>query len=571
MTESSTNVVTRENEEEKEEDRRVAFIVICNCILFIIMIILLFLVFTRLSSGESDEGGDTQSPTYRKVAGGGSTPTTAITTSNASAVTTGTGGAVVTTAPSSTPFSMSPSATPVSMSMTMSSTSSSNTDVTPDSLSSMSTAEPVTSMKTPAPPSYENRAFTLICVFEYLTRVLPASAPQCTDYVYIRFFVYSTTENLGPLVFEKKKQYDGTVKLYYDETDEYWRKFKSYRTLDNYVRNSKLQIPYSRWFLGMWGTTFTRLMQGLWSGDTFRSVLRDTLRSNFSDKLKIGDISGFAVINSIFANDRGHGRSESFGMAFRSGDNPILEPDWAYIHTAAIWPGGSMYVNETMLQDVLRVADVVGISTSNTTDETNIILSRGGGNNVEYKAASPPNPIRPAAPGVRGMLDILAEFPHWKQVLGHQQLCFSLTTSINYVRSSADKIDFVSDIRLSEDVQRYHRIRFTTKDSKDRYPVEAKNTSYHFDNTTHTHFWHHLRNGDLLTLFAYDTNDTLAYKIDEMLKAYGNDKCVVFEDLGEDDEERSFDASGMHVRFGKLEMLKAVQTAMVNKYGDPFP
>ncbi|XP_075556822.1 uncharacterized protein LOC142588892 [Dermacentor variabilis] len=468
-------------------------------------------------------------------------------------------------------------------------------------------------------------AFTLICVFEYLTRVLSTSAPQCTDYVYIRFFVYSTTEDKGPLVFEEKKQVDGNVKLYYDETDDYWRRFRSYRTLDNFVRNSKLQIPYSRWLLGMWGTTFTRLMQGLWNGDTFRTALRDTLRSNFSHRLRIADIDGFAVINSIFANDRGHGRSEAFGTAFRSGDNPILEPNWAYIHTAAIWPGGSMYVNETMLQDVLKPADVVGISTSNSTDENNIILGRGGGNTVEYKAASPPNPIRPVASGVRGMLDILAEFPHWKQVLGHQQLCFSLTTSINYMRSSADNIDFVSDIRLSEDVQRYHRIRFTTRDNRNRYPVEAKNTTYHFDNTTYTHFWRYIRNGDLLTLFAYDMNDTLQYKnathrvmlvqcggsstdgrggnvqnssawiqrsrivkprgqndlrpfsinagsqIDEMLKAHGDDKCVVFDDLGEDDEARSFTASGTTVQFGKLSMLQVVQAAMVKKYGEPFP
>nr|XP_054927876.1 uncharacterized protein LOC126533534 [Dermacentor andersoni] len=414
-------------------------------------------------------------------------------------------------------------------------------------------------------------AFTLICVFEYLTRVLPTSAPQCTDYVYIRFFVYSTTEDKGPLVFEKKKPFDGTVKLYYDETDDYWKRFRSYQTLDNFVRNSKLQIPYSRWLLGMWGTTFTRLMQGLWNGDTFRAALRDTLRSKFSKRLRIADIDGFAVINSIFANDRGHGRSEAFGTAFRSGNNPILEPNWAYIHTAAIWPGGSMYVNETMLRDVLKPADVVGISTSNSTDESNIILGRGGGNNVEYKAASPPNPIRPVASGVRGMLDILAEFPHWKQVLGHQQLCFSLTTSINYMRSSADKIDFVSDIRLSADVQRYHRIRFTTRDNRSGYPVEAKNTTYHFDNTTYTHFWQHIRNGDLLTLFAYDMYDTLEYKIDEMLKAHGDDKCVVFDDLGEDDEFGAFTARGTTVQFGRLNMLQAVQAAMVKKYGEPFP
>ncbi|XP_065304872.1 uncharacterized protein [Dermacentor albipictus] len=558
MSEMSMSVVNREPENEKKEDRRVAFILICNCILCILMILLLLLVFTRFSSDDSDEE-ETPIPKYNSDSGGGgSRPTAPTTTSNTSGADS-TGGDVITTTPSSTPLPMPTSATARSVSMAMSSQASSSTHVTPDSLSSAKTAKPATSMSTRGPRGYENRAFTLICVFEYLTRVLPRSAPQCTDYVYIRFFVYSTTEDEGPLVFEKKKQFDGTVKLYYDDTEDYWKRFLSYRILDNYVRNSKLQIPYSRWLLGMWGTTFTRLMSGLWNGDTFRNALRDTLRSHFSDRLKITDIDGFAVINSIFANDRGHGRSEAFGTAFRSGDNPILEPNWAYIHTAAIWPGGSM------------PADVVGISTSNSTDESNIILSRGGGNNVEYKAASPPNPIRPVASGVRGMLDILAEFPHWKQVLGHQKLCFSLTTSINYMRSSVDNIDFVSDIRLSEDVQRYHRIRFTTKDNRNRYPVEAKNTSYHFDNTTYTHFWHHIRNGDLLTLFAYDMNDTLQYKIDEMLKAHGDDKCVVFDDLGEDDEARSFIANRMTYHFGRLSMLQVVQAAMVKKYGGPFP
>ncbi|KAL3197891.1 hypothetical protein MRX96_044643 [Rhipicephalus microplus] len=175
----------------------------------------------------------------------------------------------------------------------------------------------------------------------------------------------------------------------------------------------------------------------------------------------------------------------------------------------------------------MRDADVVGVSTSNTTDESNIILGRAGGNVSPYKAASPPNPLNAVAPGTRGMLDILGEFPRWKQVLNRRSLCFSLTTSINYMRSSADPIDFVSEVHNDPDVQRFGRLRFTTRGSNNKYPVEDLQTIYHFDNTTYSHFWRYVRNGDLLTLFAYDTGPTLSYKLNQMLSAYGKDKCVV--------------------------------------------
>ncbi|XP_065289539.1 uncharacterized protein [Dermacentor albipictus] len=448
---------------------------------------------------------------------------------------------------------------------------------TPATPPSVSTPRPVprtppTTPSTIPPPSYENRAFTLICVFEYLPYVLPRNTPQCTDYVYIRFFVYSQRANQEPLVFEKKKRYDGTVKLYYDDTREVWRKLGSYRILDNNVRNSKRNFRHSRWFLGMWGATFSRLMSGLWNEDIFRAALRNTLRGNFSDKLKITDINGFAIINTILADTRPLGRAKSFGEAFRSVNNPILEPGWAYIHTVAIWPGGEALVPESMVANILRDADVVGISTSNSTDESNIILSRGSGNTVPYMAASPPNPIMPPGPGTRGMLDILRDFPHWKQVLKRQKLCFSVTTSINYAHNSVDNIDFVYPIRLRDDVQRYRRLRFTTKNRKHRYPVEDMGgTTYHYDDTTHTHFWRLVRSGKLLTFFAYDTGKTLSYKVTEMLKVYGNDKCVVFDDLGEDAMAANFTARGRTVHFGKFEMLSAVHSVMRKKYGVPFP
>ncbi|XP_075724513.1 uncharacterized protein LOC142767179 [Rhipicephalus microplus] len=314
------------------------------------------------------------------------------------------------------------------------------------------------------------------------------------------------------------------------------------------------------------------ILASLWDAAAFQTALHGTLRSNFSDKLSMSFFNGFAIINSMIIDTRTMGRAEPFGKTFRAASNPILDPSWVYIHTAAIWPGGNGRVPESMVADMLRDADVVGISTSNTTDEPNIILGRAGPNTAPYKAASPPNPIRPVGPGTRGMLDILAEFPHWKTVLKRASLCFSLTTSINYMRSSANPIDFVSEIHSVDDVQRYHRLRFTTKlNGTTTYPVEDKQTTYYFDNTTHSHFWRFTRNNDLLTLFAYDTNTTLAYKANAMLDAYGDDKCIVFEDMGEDYEEAGFDYANQHVFFGKMAMIKAVYDVMVKRYGVPFP
>ncbi|KAL1445322.1 hypothetical protein MTO96_029245 [Rhipicephalus appendiculatus] len=433
---------------------------------------------------------------------------------------------------------------------------------------------------TTPPPSYDRRSFTLICVFEYLDNVIPRNTPQCTDYVYIRFFVYSYRVNQEPLKFEHIKRMDGAAKLYYDDTPAVWRKLGSYRALDNYVKNSKRYFPSLAlvpWNLGQHvqpahaGLVSCQYHRAsLWDGDVFRRALRETLRSNFSDKLTMSDFNGFAIINTIIQDTRILGRARAFGEAFRYASQPILEPDWVYIHTAAIWPGGSGRVPETMVFDVLRDADVVGLSTSNTTDENNIILGRAGGNVSPYKAASPPNPLHAVAPGTRGMLDILGEFPHWKQVLKRKSLCFSLTTSINYMRSSADPIDFVSEVHNDEDVQRYGRERFTTRGSNNMYPVEDMHTSYYFDNTTYSHFWRYVQNGDLLTLFAYDTGSTLEYKVNKMLNAYGNDKCVVLDDLS-DDVQAKFTYAGQTVSFGKFEILTAVQSAMTKRYGLPFP
>ncbi|KAL1480385.1 hypothetical protein MTO96_051074, partial [Rhipicephalus appendiculatus] len=460
-----------------------------------------------------------------------------------------------------------------------------------------STSSTTTSSTTKSPPGYDKRSFTLICAFEYLPHPLTKDTPQCTDFVYIRFFVYSYQTNKEPIVFEKKKRFDGVAKLYYDDTAELWRRFGSYRTLDNNVKNSKRHFPYSRWFLGIWGTTFTRLVASLWDATAFQTALHDTLRSNFSDKLTIDFFNGFAIINSMIIDSRTMGRAEPFGKAFRAASNPILDPSWAYIHTAGHLAGRQrarprvdggrhaqskgvttserLFSHRSAVSCLYTCAEMPmwsGLARATPPTSPNIILERAGPNTAPYKAASPPNPIRPVALGTRGMLEILADFPHWKTVLKRASLCFSLSTSINYMRSSADPIDFVSEVHNAQDVQRYHRLRFTTKvNGTGVYPVEEKQTTYHFDNVTYSHIWRFDRNHDILTLFAYDTNTTMAYKANAMLDAYGQDKCIVFEDIGEDYEQAGFSYANQHVFFGKMDMIKAVYDVMVKKYGVPFP
>ncbi|KAK8768197.1 hypothetical protein V5799_015339 [Amblyomma americanum] len=168
-------------------------------------------------------------------------------------------------------------------------------------------------------------------------------------------------------------------------------------------------------------------------------------------------------------------------------------------------------------------------------------------------------------------LDILKEFPHWKQVLKRDKLCFSVTSSINYARNSVDKIDFVRPVRNKEDLQRYSRLRFITKGKNGKYPVEEKETTYYFDSTTRTHYWRYMSGNTLLRFFAYDTGDTLHYKVTQMLNAYGDDKCVVFDDLGEDSESANITVSGRRLAFGKFELLHGVHSALQNRYGVPFP
>ncbi|XP_077548704.1 uncharacterized protein LOC144162068 [Haemaphysalis longicornis] len=319
----------------------------------------------------------------------------------------------------------------------------------------------------------------------------------------------------------------------------------------------------------MWGSTYVRIMTVNFNPQYLRSALHSVLRSPFGQGLSMDNFTGFAIINTPIRNDRVRIAVQDTQKVFRDTDfgDPALKPEWFYIHTAGIWPG---IPNDEVIKNVFWKADLVGISTSNSSDESNQLLKSHP--DCLYKAASYPNPIRPSNKEVRGMLDILQEFPNWKTRLNQTRLCFSVTTAINYAWSNVAKIDFVGEIGgQPEDVQRYTRKRFGKKTAS-KYPVQEKDLTYSFDNVSQTHVWRWLNyKGDLARFMAYDTPDTLSMKMNELLDAYPDDKCVVFDDLGDDSTKLNANIDGTQVDFEPHTMLKAVVEAMTARYGPAFP
>ncbi|XP_077527818.1 uncharacterized protein LOC144139299 [Haemaphysalis longicornis] len=102
-------------------------------------------------------------------------------------------------------------------------------------------------------------------------------------------------------------------------------------------------------------------------------------------------------------------------------------------------------------------------------------------------------------------------------------------------------------------------------------PVEEKDCTYEFDNKTQTHFWKWYYRGKMLLFFAYDKADTLGPKVTELLNAYPGDKCIVFDDLGEDGRGAKWSARGVTVEFKAYELLHAIVEAMTARYGPAFP
>lgn len=437
-------------------------------------------------------------------------------------------------------------------------------------------SSPSTAPGPPSPPPYDvtprpgkpPRNFTLICVFEYITADLWNKTDQCTDYVYIRAFYYAIRVNHEPLVFDKKTLIRNTHKLYFDD-QYYWQNLT---LADQRVNRAMRRFPHADWYLGMWGAIYIRLVSSFWQTNFIQEALYNFTRRPYFGPINTTRFSGFAIINTIIQNERGDALiAEHFkDNIFRGQTKPIVPPDWTYLHTGAVWPDADAVI-EAHVKNILSLADIVGLSTSNTTDEPNTVQFVG--NSPRFLWASPPNPIRGILPGIRGMLGMLQEFPRWKQVLGKNKLCFSVSSSINYAKNLNRDIDFRVDMEDSDDsVIRFYRYRFTTIDNRTKeYPLQEFDFKYEFDNPTHTHFWNLRVAGNLKGFFAYDDASTLDYKIKELLNAYPDDRCVVFDDLGDDAWEANFNYDGQTVAFGKYGMLHVIASAMVQRYGQAFP
>ncbi|XP_049273494.1 uncharacterized protein LOC119399111 [Rhipicephalus sanguineus] len=412
--------------------------------------------------------------------------------------------------------------------------------------------------------------FTLICVFEYITWDIWNKTDQCTDYVYIRAYYYAVNVNHEPLVFTRKTLKRRTHILYYDDP-MYWYNLGMADFAVNFVQ--RLRYAHADWYLGMWGATFVRLLTSLWDTNIVRDSLYELTHRTMFGPINSSRFDGFAIINSIIKDMRGAFKVEQQynERIFKGTSHPIIRPGWTYLHTAAVWPGGEDVVTDRHVRNLLSVADIVGLSTSNTTDEPNTVQFVGA--SPRFLWASPPNPIRGIYPGIRGMLDMLREFPNYKRLLNQDRICFSISSSINYARNLYRNIDFRMEMEdMDGSVLRYTRYRFTSIDNHtNQYPLDSDNFKYEFNDTTYTHFWSLRVGGNLKGFFAYDDASTIAHKMSELLKAYPVDRCVVFDDLGDDMWEANFKHDGRTISFKKYEMLHAVSSAMVKRYGRAFP
>ncbi|XP_075724509.1 uncharacterized protein LOC119179994 [Rhipicephalus microplus] len=442
---------------------------------------------------------------------------------------------------------------------------------------STSSATPPTRPVTATPPYASTsrpgkplRNFTLICVFEYITHDIWKKTDQCTDYVYIRAFYYAINVNHEPLVFTRKTLTRRTHILYYDDP-MYWYNLSMADNVVNFVQ--RLRYAHADWYLGMWGATFIRLLTSLWDTDIVHDSLYELTHRMWFGPINSSRFDGFAVINTIIKDMRGAYKVEQQynDSIFKGPNKPIIRSDWTYLHTAAVWPGGQEVVTDRHIRNFLSAADIVGLSTSNTTDEPNTVQSVGA--SPRFLWASPPNPIRGILPGIRGMLDMLQEFSYYKRLLNQDRICFSISSSINYARNLYRNIDFRMEMEdMDESVIRYTRYRFTSIDNHtNQFPLDSDNFMYEFNDTTYTHFWSLRVGGYLKGFFAYDSATTIAYKMNELLDAYPGDRCVVFDDLGDDMWEGSFTHNGRTISFQKYEMLHAISSAMVQRYGPAFP
>ncbi|KAH7944254.1 hypothetical protein HPB52_017647 [Rhipicephalus sanguineus] len=390
--------------------------------------------------------------------------------------------------------------------------------------------------------------FTLICVFEFLTPNVWGPVHQCTDYVYIRMYNYEHHRTGDQKIeFTGKKLVNSIgLRLDWDTSAAYGHFFFAG---DLQMRRAYLQFPQADLYMGMWGMTYVRLLESLWTIQEINRSIYEFVRTPLRSNINYTRFEGFAIINSIVRDNRGHHQANETYVydIFKNPQYPILLPGWKFIHTMSIWPFWPVHLPLEKIVHVANFPDIFGVSTTNTTEEHNAIWY-----DASYVApvnwVSPPNPIYRANDGTRGMLDIIAEFPYWKQLLNQSKVCFSVTTSINYATITSLPIDFHNELNVGWfNAVRFRRFNFTgINDGTKKLNVEDMDMHYEFENRSRSHMWVHRYAHGIVSVFIYDDAATLAPKIEQLLDAWPHDRCVVFDDIGEDSLEGNFTYFGPH-------------------------
>lgn len=406
-------------------------------------------------------------------------------------------------------------------------------------------------------------------MFEFLTPNVWGPVHQCTDYVYIRMYNYEHHRTGDQKIeFTGKKLVNSIgLRLDWDTSAAYGHFFFAG---DLQMRRAYLQFPQADLYMGMWGMTYVRLLESLWTIQEINRSIYEFVRTPLRSNINYTRFEGFAIINSIVRDNRGHHQANETYVydIFKNPQYPILLPGWKFIHTMSIWPFWPVHLPLEKIVHVANFPDIFGVSTTNTTEEHNAIWY-----DASYVApvnwVSPPNPIYRANDGTRGMLDIIAEFPYWKQLLNQSKVCFSVTTSINYATITSLPIDFHNELNVGWfNAVRFRRFNFTgINDGTKKLNVEDMDMHYEFENRSRSHMWVHRYAHGIVSVFIYDDAATLAPKIEQLLDAWPHDRCVVFDDIGEDSLEGNFTYLGHTTRFSRFEMFNVVSGAMIKKYG----
>nr|XP_050030027.2 uncharacterized protein LOC126526076 [Dermacentor andersoni] len=419
----------------------------------------------------------------------------------------------------------------------------------------------------PSRPGKPPRRFTLICVFEFISIWVWGPVHQCTDYVYIRMFTYTYHRSGDQRIEFSAKKLETATKSRIDWDTSYQYGLYLFKG-DAQLRRIWTQFPQGDLYLGMWGMTYMRILNSLWTYAQIHDSIYAFVRSNFSVYFDVARFEGLAIINSVIRTDRGWFQSNEtyrFNM-FKDPDTGVLPPGWKFIHTCSIWP--DEFVSMSKIIHTINFPDIFGISTSNTTEEHNVVWHDASYNNP-VNWISPPNPIDRVHAETRSMLDIIADFPMWKKTVNQSKVCFSVTTSINYAHATSISIDFHTEVNTWPfNVVRFRRYNFTGKnDGNKKLNVDDMEMHYRFETRTQTHMWEHTNSAGRFEVFLYDNADTLAPKIERLLDAWPDDKCVVFDDLGEDSMESGFTFDNQTVKFEKFGMFNVVSGAMIKRYG----